>query len=170
MNASAGEARAAKLLSNVMDARRKLEEDAGEGLEAAAAAAAAAGGGGRRSAEPSAAVAPATAEDASVSALRGRLEEAMAVAEVRCFRFVFLFFVALSSSKDGCERADPCRTKEKQVSPCWGGQERSVVCGPNGDFLTIRKCLDTVSGSRRRTRQNRYDAPLGMIILEAAGV
>ena len=71
MNSSAGEARAAKILSNVMDARRKLEEDA----EVTAAAAAGLPGAG-------AAIAAAAAGDAAGNGLRGRLEEAMAVAEV----------------------------------------------------------------------------------------
>ncbi|CAM9589564.1 unnamed protein product, partial [Ectocarpus sp. 8 AP-2014] len=66
MNASAGEARAARLLSNVLDARRRLEEDAEEALlrpgDTVSRAAAAANG-------------------LSVSGLRERLEEAVAVAE-----------------------------------------------------------------------------------------
>ncbi|CAN0316438.1 unnamed protein product [Ectocarpus sp. 6 AP-2014] len=66
MNASAGEARAARLLSNVLDARRRLEEDAEEALL-----------------RPGDTVsrAAATAESLSISGLRERLEEAVAVAE-----------------------------------------------------------------------------------------
>ncbi|CAN0309047.1 unnamed protein product, partial [Ectocarpus sp. 13 AM-2016] len=66
MNASAGEARAARFLSNVLDARRRLEEDAEEALL-----------------RPGDTVsrAAATADGLSVSGLRERLEEAVAVAE-----------------------------------------------------------------------------------------
>ncbi|CBJ26556.1 hypothetical protein Esi_0034_0165 [Ectocarpus siliculosus] len=66
MNASAGEARAARLLSNVLDARRRLEEDAEEALL-----------------RPGDTVskAAATADGLSISGLRERLEEAVAVAE-----------------------------------------------------------------------------------------
>lgn len=67
MSASAGEARAARLLYNVLDARRRLEEDAEEALL-----------------RPGDTVsrAAATADGLSVSGLRERLKEAVAVAEV----------------------------------------------------------------------------------------
>lgn len=67
MNASAGDARAARLLSDVLDARRRLEEDAEEALL-----------------RPGDTVSRATAaaDGMSVSGLRERLQEAVAVAEV----------------------------------------------------------------------------------------
>ncbi|CAN0262258.1 unnamed protein product, partial [Ectocarpus fasciculatus] len=66
MNASAGDARAARLLSDVLDARRRLEEDAEEALL-----------------RPGDTVSRATAaaDGMSVSGLRERLEEAVAAAE-----------------------------------------------------------------------------------------
>lgn len=80
MNSSAGEARAAKLLSNVMDARRRLEEDA----EVVGAVTAASGAHGVHAGTGAAAAAAAAGvDDAAGAGLRGRLEQAMAVAEVR---------------------------------------------------------------------------------------
>lgn len=77
MNASAGEVEAAKLLSNVMDARRRLEEDAiveavGEGGGGGGV-----GGGGEEGGGASESAA------ADALGLETRLQEAMDAAEVR---------------------------------------------------------------------------------------
>lgn len=84
MNSSAGEARAAKILSNVMDARRRLEEDAE--VAVAAAVTVVPGEGGEDMGQEGGAAAV-VVDDAAGAGLRGRLEEAMAVAEVRARYF-----------------------------------------------------------------------------------
>ncbi|CAM9265704.1 unnamed protein product [Ectocarpus sp. 12 AP-2014] len=103
MNASAGEARAARLLSNVLDARRRLEEDAEEAL--------------LRPGDPVSRAA-ATADGLSISGLRERLEEAVAVAEASQEHLS-----SLSGADDNDDAFQVLETRD-------GGEDGSGVAAP----------------------------------------